>query len=68
MLVRGYDMKYELTIKKLREKMFVTQEELANILLVSPITVNRWETGKFKPSIKMKKILNELFIKYGMID
>lgn len=48
--------------------MFVTQEELANILLVSPITVNRWETGKFKPSIKMKKKLNELFIKYGVID
>ncbi len=57
-------MKYNIAIKQLREKMFVTQEELANILGVSSITVNRWENGRFEPNIKMKKKLNDLFLKY----
>ncbi len=61
-------MKYDLLIKKLREKMFVTQAELAKILFVSPVTVNRWETGKFNPTIKMRKKLNELFLEYGLSD
>jgi DNA-binding XRE family transcriptional regulator len=28
--------------------------------------VNRWETGKFNPTIKAKKKLNELFNKYNI--
>lgn len=46
----------------LREKMFVSQKELAVILGVSFVSVNRWETGKFNPTIKAKKKLNEQFI------
>lgn len=61
-------MKYHLAIKKLREKMFVTQEELATLLGVTNITVNRWENEKFEPSIKIKKKLNELFVKYNVLD
>lgn len=68
MLIRGNGMKYDLLIKKLREKMFVTQAELAKILFVSLVTVNRWETGKFNPTIKMRKKLNELFLEYGLSD
>jgi len=56
-------MEYSEKIKLLRERMFVSQKELAEILGVSFVSVNRWETGKFNPTIKAKKKLNELFIK-----
>jgi DNA-binding XRE family transcriptional regulator len=56
-------MEYSGKIKLLREKMFVSQKELAEILGVSFVSVNRWETGKFNPTIKAKKKLNDLFIK-----
>lgn len=59
-------MEYSEKIKLLREKMFVSQKELAEILGVSFVSVNRWETGKFNPTIKAKKKLHELFIKYNM--
>jgi DNA-binding XRE family transcriptional regulator len=61
-------MEYSEKIKLLREKMFVSQKELAEILGVSFVSVNRWETGKFNPTIKAKKKLNELFINYDIID
>ena len=60
-------MKYYLAIKELREKMFVTQEELASILGVSHITVNRWENEKYMPTIKMRKKLNTYFTEYKII-
>jgi len=59
-------MKYLEKIKLLREKMFVSQKELAEILGVSFASVNRWETGKFNPTIKAKKKLNELFVRYNL--
>jgi len=59
-------MEYSDKIKSLREKMFVSQKELADILGVSFVSVNRWETGKFNPTIKAKKKLNELFIRYDI--
>lgn len=55
-------MNYQKEIKKYREDRFLTQQEFADILGVSLVTVNRWETGKFEPTIKMKKRLNEIFI------
>jgi len=55
-------MEYSEKIKLLREKMFVSQRELAEILGVSFVSVNRWETGKFNPTIKIKKKLHDLFI------
>lgn len=59
-------MVYGIAIKKLREAMIITQNELAVILGVSIVTVNRWEKGKFEPTIKVKRKLNELFIKYNI--
>lgn len=47
-------MEYSKKIKLLLEKMFVSQRELANILVVSFASVNHWETGKFEPTIKIK--------------
>ena len=61
-------MDYSKSIKLLREKMFISQKELAEMLGVSFVSVNRWETGKFNPTIKAKKKLNDLFVKYNIVD
>jgi DNA-binding XRE family transcriptional regulator len=50
-----YNMDYSKVLKVLREKMLVTQTELAELLEVSFQTVNRWETGKHEPTIKAKR-------------
>ena len=50
-------MEYSKKIKLIREKMILTQEELAVALGVSSVTVCRWETGKCEHTIKVKKII-----------
>jgi len=50
-------MEYSNKIKLIREKMILTQEELALALGVSSVTVCRWETGKCEPTIKIKKVI-----------
>jgi DNA-binding XRE family transcriptional regulator len=57
---------YAIKIKEYRERKFLKQDELANILGVSTTSVTRWETGKFKPTIEIKKKLYVLFIEAGM--
>lgn len=47
--------------------MFLSQRDLAAKLGISYTTVNRWETGKFIPTIQMKKKLHSLFKKTGLI-
>tara|TARA_R110002153_G_scaffold244949_1_gene400444 strand:+ start:695 stop:859 length:165 start_codon:yes stop_codon:yes gene_type:complete len=37
-------------VKQLREDLKLTQQELAYMLQVAPMTVSRWETGNSKPS------------------
>ena len=54
-------MTYAEKIKKLRSVMLVTQKELASLLNVSAVTVNRWENGRFDPSIKEKRKLAIFF-------
>jgi DNA-binding XRE family transcriptional regulator len=53
-------MTYAAKIKLLREKLVITQHELATLLEVSFVTVNRWENDKFQPTTKTKRKLNEL--------
>ena len=53
-------------IKKLRNKMFLTQSEFAKELGVSIASVARWETGENEPTMKVKRRLNDLFIKYSI--
>ena len=57
------NINYSELIKQYREKMFLSQRDLADELGISYVTVNRWETGKFDPTIKMKKKLYDLFKK-----
>lgn len=53
-------------IKKLRNKMFLTQSEFAKELGVSIASVARWVTGENEPTMKVKRRLNDLFIKYSI--
>lgn len=57
-------MSYSDAIKLLRKRMMVSQMELADILGVSFMSVSRWESGKFEPTIKVKRELAPLFEKY----
>ncbi len=54
-------MNYTKAIKELREKLLISQDELADLLDVSIQTVNRWENGKHEPTIKAKRKLKKLF-------
>ena len=53
-------MKYSNLIKMLREKLILSQTELANLLDVSFSSVNRWENGRHEPTIKVKRKIVEL--------
>jgi len=44
--------------------MILTQTEFAKMLGVSFGAVNRWESGKYEPTIKTKRKLAPLFRKY----
>lgn len=59
-------MKYSEAIKLLRKRMILTQTELATLLGVSFGSVNRWESGKYKPTTKIKRKLAPYFIKYSI--
>ena len=57
---------YAKTIREYRERKCLTQEELAKILNVSYVSVYRWETGRFEPTMESKKKLVALFNEIGM--
>ena len=59
-------MTYAEAIKKLRNKMILSQMEFANLLGVSFASVNRWETGRYEPTIKVKRKLKKLFDENGI--
>ena len=60
-------MDYKYLVKKLRTKLIMTQTELAEILGVSFASINRWETGKTKPS-KKANISFRIFCEENNID
>ena len=57
-------MTYAEAIKKIRSKMLLTQMEFAQFLGVSFASINRWETGRFEPTMKIKRKLAPLFKEY----
>lgn len=59
-------MDYKTIIKKLRNKMLLTQSEFAKELGVSIASVARWETGENEPTMKVKRKLQTLFKKYNL--
>ncbi len=60
-------MTYSAAIKKLRNKMLLTQTELADFLGVKFGTVNRWEAGLYEPTMKNKRKLAKLFKEYDIV-
>lgn len=59
-------MTYPEAIKKLRNKMLMTQTEFAEFLGVKFGTVNRWEAGEYKPTMKTKRKLAPLFKEHNI--
>lgn len=59
---------YSKVIKELRNKMTLSQVEFAQLLGVSFASVNRWETGKHEPTIKIKRKIKALMREYGVKD
>lgn len=59
-------MNYAEAIKALRKKMLVTQTELAALLDVAFVSVNRWENGAYEPTMKAKRKLAPLFKKHDI--
>ena len=60
------DMSFAEDIKKIRRKAFLTQDEFAKQLGVSYTTVNRWETGKAKPTLKTMKLIDDYCKEHGI--
>lgn len=52
---------YAKLIREYRERKFLTQTQLAELLGVKLVTVCRWETRRFEPNMAMKKKLVCLF-------
>ena len=57
---------YSKVIKELRNKMTLSQVEFAQLLGVSFASVNRWETGKHEPTIKIKRKIKALMREYDI--
>ena len=56
-------MDYSNVTKRLREKLMISQKELADLLGVSFETVNRWENGHHQPTYKLKRKIKSLYQK-----
>ena len=54
-------MKTKEIIKNLREKHNLTQDELAEHLMVTRQAVSRWETGETEPNTETLKLLSKEF-------
>lgn len=59
-------MSFAEDIKRLRLRAIMTQEDFAKGLGVSFAAVNRWETGKAKPTIKAMKLIDQYCKKNGI--
>ena len=51
-------MEFKEKVKIVREKLGLTQEQLASMLGLSFCTINRWENGRAKPSIGHNRNFN----------
>ena len=60
-------MSFSSDIKKVRQKSLLSQEAFAQAVGVSFTTVNRWESGKCKPTFKTMKLIDD-FCKAKGID
>ena len=59
-------MNWSEIIKKLRNKMLLSQKEFANMLEVSFASINRQKNGYHSPTLKAKRKIKELCIKQNI--
>jgi putative transcriptional regulator len=59
-------MDYGILIKKIRDTLMLSQNELAEKLGVSFATINRWEKGHHQPTIKLRREINAFCKKHGI--
>jgi DNA-binding transcriptional regulator YiaG len=62
--MRGGTMDFSEKIKYVREKLILSQEDLARALNVSFATINRWENSKNKPVRMAQVAFSEFCIKH----
>ena len=60
-------MNFSEKIKHIRQQQFLSQEAFAKELGVSFATVNRWESGKTRPTYKTMKLI-DCFCRNNNID
>ena len=53
-------MNWSKIIKDLRNKLLLSQTEMASLLGISFASVNRYENGKHDPTIKVKRRIKDL--------
>ncbi len=53
-------MNYTKMIRRIRDELLVTQEELAKMLGVTFATVNRWENGHHEPTMTQRRRIRDL--------
>lgn len=59
-------MTFSEKVKAVRNQLKITQEELAHKLGVSFATVNRWESGSYKPSKMGQRVFDEFVEKNNL--
>jgi DNA-binding transcriptional regulator YiaG len=57
---------YRPFLRELRSKLGMTQEDFAQAMGMTVGTVNRWETGRFRPSRLARLMIAELARKHGI--
>lgn len=53
-------------IKTIRDRLFITQAELAEKIDVSFASVNRWEQGHHEPTMKAKRKIADICRELGI--
>lgn len=59
-------MEISTEIKRIRQSTMLSQEEFARELGVSFATVNRWETGRAKPTYRTLRLIDEYCKKHNI--
>lgn len=54
-------------IRTIRQKCFLSQEAFAKELGVSFATVNRWESGKTKPTYRTMRLIDDFCKKHKIV-
>lgn len=59
-------MNFPEEIRKIRQRLFMTQEDFAKEIGVAFSTVNRWEGAKSKPNLSAMKSIKEFCLKHDV--